>query len=174
MYWASTYFSEVKGVAPELAAQLASLFYIGMTVGRFISGFIADKLGDRTMIRVGAGILVCGIALLFVPVGGALPIAAFIVIGLGCGPIYPCIIHSTPALFGADRSGPIIGIQMASAYVGSTFLPPLFGLLGNAIDFAIMPAYLLVFVLLMAAMLELLFKRAGRSGTPPLPAAKSG
>lgn len=158
MQWASTYFVEVKEISAEKAASLASLFYIGITAGRFISGFIADKLGDRKMIIIGTCILTCGIILLFIPVTShILAIVAFVVIGFGCAPIYPCIIHSTPFNFGAENSGAIIGIQMASAYVGSTFIPPLFGLLGNYIGFAFMPVYLLVFVALMICMTELTF-----------------
>ena len=84
--------------------------------------------------------------------------AAFVIIGLGCAPIYPCIIHSTPNNFGAENSGAIIGIQMASAYVGSTFVPPLFGLLGNAVSFKIMPFYLIFFFILMITMTELTFR----------------
>ena len=155
MGWASTYFAEVKGISAEQAAQFAALFYIGITASRFVSGFITDKLGDRKMIILGTGILACGIVLLFIP---APTIVTIVVIGFGCGPIYPCIIHSTPGNFGAENSGAIIGIQMASAYVGSTFIPPLFGLLGRRLGFEIMPVYLLAFVILMIAMIELTFR----------------
>lgn len=159
MHWASTYFAEVKGIASYRAANFASLFYIGITCGRFISGFITDKLGDRKMIVSGTCVLICGIAALLLPtVSYFVAAAAFVVIGLGCAPIYPCIIHSTPDNFGAENSGAIIGIQMASAYVGSTFVPPLFGLLGNLTGFSIMPFYLLVFVALMITMTELTFR----------------
>lgn len=159
MQWASTYFAEVKGISAERSANFASLFYIGITAGRFISGFITDKLGDRKMIITGTCILICGIIALLIPTASYIAaFAAFIVIGLGCAPIYPCIIHSTPDNFGAENSGAIIGIQMASAYVGSTFIPPLFGLLGNLTGFAIMPVYLLVFVILMISMTELTFR----------------
>ena len=158
MYWTSTYFVEVKKISTEEAANLASLFYIGLTVGRFISGFIAEKLGDRKMIIIGTCILTCGIVFLLLPINSyVFAIAAFIVIGLGCGPIYPCIIHSTPNQFGAENSGAIIGIQMASAYIGTTIIPPLFELIGHAIGFTIMPVYLLIFVILMITMTELTF-----------------
>ena len=158
MQWASTYFVEVKGIPAERAAGFAALFYIGITAGRFISGFITNKLGDRNMIRLGTGILACGIAALLIPVSSyAAAFAAFLIIGFGCAPIYPCIIHSTPFHFGAENSGAIIGIQMASAYVGSTFIPPLFGLLGNAVSFSVMPVYLLVFFALMIVMTEMTF-----------------
>ncbi len=159
MQWASTYFVEVKGIPAEQAASFAALFYIGITSGRFISGFITDKLGDRKMIIIGTGILVCGIMALFIPIDSYIAaFVAFLVIGFGCAPIYPCIIHSTPYNFGAENSGTIIGIQMASAYVGSTFIPPIFGLLGNAIGFSIMPIYLLIFIALMITMVEATFR----------------
>ena len=170
MQWASTYFVAVKGLPTEDAAGLAALFYIGITAGRFVSGFAADRLGDRKMIRLGTGVLFCGIAALALPIHShTAAIAAFVVMGLGCAPIYPCIIHSTPANFGAESSGAIIGIQMAGAYVGSTFAPPLFGLLGSALGFSILPAYLLVFAVFMIAMTEMTFRTAekNRSDTGP-------
>ena len=162
MQWASTYFVEVKHLPAERAATLAALFYIGITAGRFLSGFLTEKLGDRGMIRLGAGVLACGIVALLLPVESYyLAFAAFLVIGLGCAPIYPCIIHSTPANFGAENSGAIIGIQMASAYVGSTFVPPLFGLVGKVLGFSILPVYLAVFAALMLVMTELTFRTTG-------------
>ncbi len=161
MQWASTYFVEVKHISEAQAAQFASLFYIGITAGRFLSGFVSAKIGDRRMIVIGASVLTLGIILLVIPVTAAeLSLAGFVIIGLGCAPIYPSIIHSTPANFGAENSGAIIGIQMACAYVGSTFMPPLFGLIGSATDFAIMPLYLIVFVVLMLVMTELTFRTA--------------
>lgn len=175
MGWASTYFAEVKSIPVERAAQLASLFYIGITASRFLCGFITDKLGDRKMILIGAGVLSCGIILLGIPVENhALAIAAFVIIGFGCGPVYPCIIHSTPFNFGAENSGAIIGIQMASAYVGSTFMPPLFGLIGNAVGFWVMPIFLAVFVILMINMTETMFRITGKKGKRDinLPSAK--
>lgn len=159
MYWASTYFVQVKGIPTEQAAQFASLFYIGITTGRLLGGFITEKVGDRRMMLLGASILTIGIILLFIPVDNKLLApSAFVIIGFGCAPIYPCIIHSTPNNFGAENSGAIIGIQMASAYVGSTFIPPLFGLLGKTFGFDILPIYIIVFVVLMITMTELTFK----------------
>ena len=159
MSWASTYFVEVKGINTERAAEFASLFYIGITVGRFISGFVTDKLGDRKMIVIGTCILSCGVISLLIPTSYEIvSLIGFVVIGLGCAPIYPCIIHSTPDNFGAENSGAIIGIKMLSAGVGSTLIPPLFGLLGNLIGFKILPVYLLVFIILMITMTELTFK----------------
>lgn len=163
MNWASTYFSTVKNMPAEQAARLASLFYIGITVGRFLCGFITDKLGDKKMIELGTGVLLCGIVLLFIPTGYIIVSQiGFIIIGLGCAPIYPCIIHSTPSNFGEENSGAIIGIQMASAYVGSTFIPPLFGLLGGILGYKIMPIYILAFFVLMIVMVEMTFKITGK------------
>ncbi len=165
MYWASTYFTEVKGISGDRAASFAALFYIGITLGRFASGFITERLGDRRMILLGTGILACGIMILLIPVRSYMTaFAAFLVIGFGCAPIYPCIIHSTPANFGAENSGAIIGIQMASAYVGSTFIPPLFGLFGNAVGFSVMPVYLLAFFARMIIMTEATFRITGKPG----------
>ena len=158
MGWASTYFAEVRGISAEQAAQFAALFYIGITISRFISGFVSDKLGDRNMIILGTTIVICGIVMLFISGPNLLAVIAFITIGFGCGPIYPCIIHSTPYNFGTENSGAIIGIQMASAYIGTTFIPPLFGQLGGLIGFEIMPIYLIIFVVLMITMTELTFR----------------
>lgn len=164
MHWASTYFTEVKGISGDRAASFAALFYIGITLGRFASGFITERLGDRRMILLGTGVLACGIMILLIPVQSYVTaFAAFLIIGFGCAPIYPCIIHSTPANFGAENSGAIIGIQMASAYVGSTFIPPLFGLLGNAVGFSVMPVYLLAFFALMIIMIEATFRITGKT-----------
>lgn len=158
MYWASTYFAEVKHIAAERAADLASLFYIGITAGRFLCGFITDRVGDRKMIVAGTCVLTCGILCLLFPIGSyAVAVAAFLVIGFGCAPIYPCIIHSTPQNFGAANAGAIIGIQLASAYTGTTFIPPLFGVLAHLLGFSILPYFLLLFTALMITMTELTF-----------------
>lgn len=168
MGWASTYFTEVKGISEELAAQYAALFYIGITSSRFLAGFVSEKLGDRKLIIIGASILGIGIILLALPLGDIAAIIAFVVIGFGCGPIYPSIIHSTPYNFGAENSGAIIGIQMASAYVGTTFIPPLFGLLGSALGFDIMPIFLAIFVILMITMVEITFRISKKAHQAPL------
>lgn len=165
MQWASTYFVEVKGVAADRAATFASLFYIGITAGRFICGFITDKLGDRKLIIIGTAVVFSGIVALSLPINSYITaVIAFIAIGVGCAPIYPCIIHSTPQNFGAENSGAIIGIQMASAYVGTTFVPPLFGLIGRAVGFSIMPLYISVFTALMIIMVETTFRIAKKNG----------
>jgi len=159
MGWASTYFSKVKGLDDETAAAFASLFFIGLTVGRFFGGFVMDKLGDKKMINLGVMIAICGIICLFIPIKNEiLSIIGFVVIGLGFAPIYPCIIHSTPNNFGAENSSAIIGIQMASAYLGSTFMPAVYGFVGRYLGYKIMPIYLLGFVVLVFALINKTFK----------------
>lgn len=152
MLWASSYLEGTRGASKEEAAAFGSLFFIGITAGRFLSGFISDKLGDNKMIRLGVGIALIGVVCIIVPVK-LVTIIGFVVIGLGCAPVYPCIIHSTPSNFGAENSQGIIGIQMASAYVGSTFVPPLFGLIANHIRLELMPFYLIFFFALLFVMI---------------------
>lgn len=157
--WASSYLTLHKGVPAETAATFASMFFIGITVGRAISGFITMKLSDTQMIRLGQGIIGCGIMVLLLPLGAAASLVGFTLIGLGCAPVYPCIIHSTPAHFGAEQSQAIIGIQMASAYVGTCLMPPVFGLIANYITVKLLPVYLLAILALMIVMHEMLIRR---------------
>lgn len=154
MLWASSYFVRVHGVTTERAAAFASLFFIGMTVGRFLSGFVSERMGDRRMIRLGVGIALCGSLCLLLPLGEDIAIVGLIVTGLGCAPIYPSIIHSTPSRFGAEYSQAIIGVQMASAYVGSTFSPPLFGLIAERTTLYLLPIWIAAFLLLSLVLLE--------------------
>lgn len=155
MFWTCSYLVEVRAFPEETAAALASLFYIGMTVGRFLAGFIADRAGDRAMIRMGTGLAILGFVLILLPIPShGLALAGFLLAGLGCSPIYPSIIHTAPVCFGAKNSQAIIGIQMAFAYAGSTFMSPLFGLLAEHVAMELLPVYLLVFFGFMTLMLE--------------------
>lgn len=157
--WASSYLTLYKGVPAETAARFAGMFFIGITVGRALSGFITIKLNDVQMIRLGQGLIGAGILIMLLPLGAGTSLAGLIIIGLGCAPIYPCIIHSTPDRFGADRSQAIIGVQMASAYVGTCLMPPLFGLIANHVSVSLFPFYMLVILVLMTVMHELLTKK---------------
>ena len=159
--WAASYLTIFKDVPAATAASFASLFYIGITVGRAISGFLTIKFNDTQMIHIGQGIIALGIILLFLPFGDVISLAGLIIIGLGCAPIYPCVIHSTPSLFGADKSQAVIGVQMAAAYVGTTLMPPLFGLLANHISFALFPFYLGIILVLMIVMYMNVIKKTG-------------
>lgn len=153
--WASSYLVIHRGVDTEIAAQFASLFYIGITFGRFLCGFISDKFGDKQMIRYGLTIIAFGILLIILPLKSNITaLAGLIIVGLGCAPIYPAIIHSTPSNFGPQNSQAIIGIQMASAYTGSTLMPPIFGVIADKINIGFYPFYLLFFAVLMIMMSE--------------------
>ena len=157
--WASSYLTLYKGVAADVAATFASLFYVGITIGRALSGFLTMKFDDVRMIRMGECLIGPGVVIMVLPFGRELALAGFLIIGLGCAPIYPCVIHSTPAHFGAERSQAIIGIQMASAYVGTCLMPPVFGLIANSISVALLPVYLCIILVLMIVMHELLVKK---------------
>ena len=160
--WASSYLVLCRGVSAETAAGFAGLFCIGITVGRALSGFLTVKLSDAQMVRLGQGAAAAGIAAMLLPLGETAALAGLVLTGLGCAPVYPCLIHSTPAHFGADRSQAIIGVQMASAYVGTCLMPPLFGLVAAHVTAALFPVYLLLLLVLMAAMHESLLRSGGK------------
>ena len=147
-------------MSAEAAAGYASLFFIGITVGRALNGFLTMRFSDAQMIRAGQALVALGALLLLLPLGTGAALAGLVVIGLGCAPIYPCIIHSTPERFGADRSQALIGVQMASAYVGNCLMPPLFGLIANHISIGLFPIFLLVALAMMVLMHERLVRRA--------------
>lgn len=159
LLWSSSYLVGAKGVTAQKAAAFASLFCIGITAGRFLSGLVTEKLGDYNLIRIGTGILLLGCIAMILPLKtDAAALGGLVVMGLGCAPVYPSIIHATPDNFGAQNSQAIIGIQMASAYVGSTFMPPVFGLIANHISVALMPFFVLFFIMLMYIMVKKTFQ----------------
>ena len=160
--WASSYLNLCKGVPAETAASFASMFFIGITIGRALNGFAAIKFNDKQLVRVGQILIACGIAVMFLPLGASISLAGFVLIGLGCAPIYPCLIHATPGYFGADKSQAIIGIQMASAYMGTSLMPPLFGLLAQHISITLLPFYLSAILLVMVLMHEKLISKVSR------------
>ncbi len=153
--WASSYLVQVRGVGENLAASFASLFVGGITVGRLISGFISEKLGDKNMIRLGVGLIALGGFMILLPLEfDGLALVGLVVVGIGCAPTYPAIIHSTPENFGKENSQAVIGVQMAAAYIGTTLTPPLFGLIAQHIHIGLYPVYILLFALLMFLMSE--------------------
>lgn len=157
--WAASYLTLHKGVPAETAAYFSSLFFIGITAGRCLNGFLTFRFTDTQLIRMGQGIVAVGIIALLLPMGQNISLLGLILIGLGCAPIYPCIIHSTPVHFTPEHSQALIGVQMASAYIGSTTMPPLFGWIAEHIHVSVLPAYLLAILVLMAAMHEWMLQK---------------
>jgi fucose permease len=156
--WGSSFLVMEKNITPEIAAKWISLYYIGITVGRFISGFLTIKLNNRQMVRLGQCFIACGIIALVLPAGRALLLPGFFTIGLGCAPIYPSLLHETPRNFGSNKSQAIMGIQMASAYIGTTFMPPFFGRITAYFGFNIFPFFIGGILILNIIMVELLNK----------------
>jgi fucose permease len=157
--WGSSFLVMEKNISPEIAARWISLYYIGITFGRFISGFLTMKLNNRQMVRLGQTLIACGIIALILPVGRMLLLPGFFIIGLGCAPIYPSLLHETPRNFGSEKSQAIMGIQMASAYIGTTFMPPLFGRMTSYLGFIFFPIFIGGILILNVIMVELLNKK---------------
>lgn len=157
--WTSSYFAETKtGMTDGMIAAFGSLIFGGLMMGRLIAGFVSNRLGDRMLIRIGISIEVLGIIILLLPGEGYITDAiGFVIIGIGMGPVYPAIQHMAPANFGKKYSASVIGLQMASAYVGSTFMPLVFGKLQQNIGMAIMPVYLIIFAIINLVMLEITY-----------------
>lgn len=151
--WASSYMVLYGSVSRVVAAGWASLFYVGITAGRFISGFLTMRFNDENMIRLGQLVMILGILVLLLPLPNHIAlVAGFVIIGLGCAPIYPCVIHSTPHYFGADKSQAIVGMQIASAYIGSMLMPAIFGFIGQNVSMSLLPVYLIILLSIMAFM----------------------
>lgn len=152
--WASSYMVLYKGINAQTAAKWAAIFYLGITLGRFICGFITGKIGDKNMVRIGQLIAGVGVVTLLLPFSNSLTFSGLILVGLGCAPIYPSLLHATPDNFGKDNSQAIMGMQMACAYVGSTFMPPIFGFIAAKTSIKLYPIFLMFFVILMFIMVE--------------------
>lgn len=161
--WVSSYLVLHKGTPAETAAGYASLFFVGITVGRALSGFLTIRWNDTRMVRLGQGVILLGALAVLLSWSDQIALAGFILIGLGCAPVYPCMIHSTPEHFGEDRSQAVIGVQMAAAYAGSCLMPPLFGLLAGTWGAALLPFYLLAILLGMTLAHEALIKMTRKS-----------
>ena len=157
--WAASYCTLVRGIDAGTAARWASLFYVGITVGRGVSGFLTMKVNDQNMIRLGQALIAAGTVLILLPAGQGTLFAGLITVGLGCAPIYPSIIHETPLNFGREVSMSMTGLQMATAYVGTCLVPPLFGLLAQYVTPALYPWALAVILVLMFAMAESLHRK---------------
>ncbi len=157
--WASTFMVESKGINKELAAGFSSLYYLGITLGRAVCGFLAMKFSDKQMIRGGQFLIGLGIVIVSLPFSEMFTYSGLVMIGLGCAPVYPCIIHSTPANFGVENTQAITGVQMASAYTGTLIMPALFGLIANYISVSYYPLYLGILLIIMSIMYQKVLKK---------------
>lgn len=165
--WASTYFVKVKGVAPDTAASWASMYYLGITLGRLVSGFAAIRLSSRTLVRIGNGLILLGmLGLLVLPGAGLL--AGLLLVGLGCAPIFPSLLDQTPGFFGIEYSQGMMGLQMASAYTGSALMAPLFGWISPYIGIGAWPFFLLAFFGLMIFSTESTLRIVRKAAQPPI------
>ena len=158
--WASSYMALHSGVDKATAASWGSLFFVGITVGRALSGFMTMRFDDPTMIRIGQGVLLIGLLTMFLPLPNHLGVVAgLVIVGFGCAPIYPCVIHATPDYFGEDKSQAIVGVQMACAYAGSLLMPPMFGLIAQYVSISLYPFYMLAILVIMVLMHERLRRK---------------
>ncbi|HZH59707.1 MAG TPA: MFS transporter [Metabacillus sp.] len=147
--WGSSFLVNVKELSVDVAAKWVSLYYAGITIGRFITGFITLKITNRSLIRMGQIIALVGAILLFLPLPSTFSLISFIMVGLGLAPIFPCMLHETPIRFGKKHSQTIMGYQMAVAYTGSTFLPPLLGFIAAQSTIGIFPFVIAGFIVIM-------------------------
>ena len=152
--WGSSYMAAVRGISPETAAKWISLFYLGITAGRFFSGFLTLRFSDDAMVRLGEGTAIVGILLILLPLHNLFLCLGLILTGLGCAPIYPSLLHATPQRFGKSLSQSLMGTQMAISYLGSTTMPPVSGFLSEKISMGLYPILLLVFALCMTILTE--------------------
>lgn len=152
--WGSSYMVAVRGISPETAAKWISLFYLGITAGRFFSGILTLRFSDDTMVRLGEGTAIVGIILLLLPLHNLFLCVGLILTGLGCAPIYPSLLHATPQRFGKSLSQSLMGTQMAISYLGSTTMPPVSGFLSEKISMGLYPVLLLAFALCMTILTE--------------------
>lgn len=152
--WGSSYMVAIRGISPETAAKWISLFYLGITAGRFFSGFLTLRFSDDAMVRLGEGTAIVGIILLLLPLHNLFLCVGLILTGLGCAPIYPSLLHATPQRFGKSLSQSLMGTQMAISYLGSTTMPPVSGFLSEKISMGLYPVLLLVFALCMTILTE--------------------
>ena len=164
--WASSYFVSAQGLTADAAARSAMMFYVGLTLGRFLSGLLAPHLGRRRLLRICLLILLIAVLLFILPLTAGFCAGVLLLIGLGIGPVFPNLTHLTPDLFGKDISQSVMGAQQASSYVGVMTMPWLFGLLAQRFSAALLPAYLLALLMLYAASLLLLFRKANHTNKP--------
>jgi len=156
--WGTSYLVIARGIAPELAAGWLALYFLGITIGRLVSGFVTVLLTSRQIIWLGCALFGLGIIFLWIPIGNAAFMIGFFLMGLGCAPIFPNMVHSAPARFGAEHSQAAIGVQISSANIGATALPPLFGVIAARLGHGLFPIFLAILLGAMVSMIAALNK----------------
>ena len=165
MLWAPTFMVEARGISKTQAVSYGALVCVGITAGRAVSGFMTMRFRPRQMVVIGQAVLLVGGVLLLVPVN-AVMLAGVVVCGLGCAPIYPNIIQDTPVNYGAENSQAAVGVQMAAAYLGSTFMPTIFGALASRVGYGVLPGFALAVTAVMAALFAVQKRQLARRDRP--------
>ena len=147
--WGSSFLITEKGIDAAAAAQWVSLYWGGLTAGRLVSGFLAIRFNNQQMIRIGELTVLLGVVCLLLPLPQFVCLIGFILVGAGCAPIYPCMLHETPVRFGKEDAQSMMGFQMAVCYTGSTLLLPFFGLVATKVNVGLLPVFLLVYIVIM-------------------------
>ena len=160
--WGGSFLCKIKGLTPAAAATWVSVFYASITLGRFLTGFVTFRLSNNALIRLGGLTILTGVILMLLPLPLPFILFGFVLTGLGCAPIFPCMLHETPVRFGSDNAQAVMGFQMAMAYIGATFLPPLFGFISSFTTLALLPFFLLVYIAVLIASSEILKRTAGQ------------
>jgi len=161
--WGGSFLFKTKGLGAASVATWVSLFYASITVGRFLTGFVTYRVPNKVLIRWGGMVILAGVVLMLVPFALPFTLTGFLLVGFGCAPLFPCMLHETPNRFGAGHSQAVMGFQMAVAYMGATFLPPLFGFIASATTLALLPVFLAGYIVLLILSSELLRKKLGHS-----------
>jgi len=167
--WGGSFLVAVKGLDLSTAALWVSLYFGAITLGRFLSGFVSMRISSKDLIRYGELLILVGVALFLLPLPIYFGLVSLILIGLGCAPIFPSMLHETPARFGREAAQHVMGFQMAVAYVGATVLAPIFGLIASNTSFVIMPLFLLAYIAIMLYCSELVNRHLERRTTTATP-----
>ena len=157
--WGSSYLVTTRDIPKEVAASWVALYYGGITIGRFLSGFLAIKFSPKQMIRIGQILVATGVVVLLMPLPNIAILVGFLLVGLGCAPIFPSLLHETPRSFGAEYSQTMVGIQMGCAFIGTTFMPPLFGLIATKISYKALPVFVGTLLTLMVVMVGIIYQK---------------
>lgn len=152
--WGSTFLVDSKGIDPATAAEWLSFYFLGITIGRVLSGFVSFKLNNKQMLRLGQSIVLVGALTLLLPLPNTFMLVGLVLIGLGCAPVYPSMLHETPTRFGTENSQYVMGLQLAAGNTGALLLPPLFGLVASRFSVNVLPIFLVIYAIILLSSTE--------------------